>query len=77
VMRRVESRGALETAHRLMTIAAISSVTRSRRGAPNATFRRICAARCRPPRRGITHLSLTLKAWPRCYAPSTGIAARM
>jgi integrase len=58
------------------TIAAISIVTLSRRGAQNATFSRICAARCRPARRSITHPSLTLRAWPPCYAPSTDIAAR-
>jgi hypothetical protein len=76
VLRRVESRGVLETAHRLMNYCGNIYRYAVARGAQNARFRRICAARCRPARRSIMHLSLTLRAWLPCYAPSTDIAAR-
>jgi len=76
VLRRVESRGVLETARRLMNYCGNIYRFAVATGAPNAIFRRICAARCRPARRNIMHPSLTLRASPRCYAPSTGIAAR-
>ncbi len=76
VLRRVESRGVLETAHRLMNYCGniYRYAVTTGRAEPNATFRRICAAHCRPARRNTMHPSLTLRASPRCYAPSTDIA---
>ena len=56
------ARGVLETAHWLSAL--------------NATFRRICAARCRPVHRGIMYLSRSPRAWPPCPVGATLVVRR-
>jgi integrase len=76
VLRRVESRGVLETAHRLMNYCGNIYRYAVATGRAERDISSDRASRCRPARRSIMHPSLTLRAWPPCYAPSTDIAAR-
>ena len=72
VLRRVESRAVLETAHRLMNYCG----NIYRYAVATGRAERDISSDLRGALPPSTHLSLTLKAWPPCYAPSTGIAAQ-